>query len=313
MTASLVPIVVAIAIAHGSLLVSCASSEEAPQVSLPVAVDASGLPTVTNDLGYSVELQEARLMVKDLTFAIAGEAHASSRPLWQRLADGLIARAYAHPGHYQAGDVTGELRGRFLLSWLRDGSPPTDPEPTTLGQAMLLAGAYKSANFVFAEAMESDGVSADDPLLGHTAILRRLATPTTIGSTTTPSRPIPFVALIDAPKDRAVIGIPFVFDVGPKTTAQLEVRLLLTDPEEGDTLFDGIDFSTIIPEDDDGEPDGSLQGDSDPRTVVLSADASTAAISDAYNRLRRTFQTHDHFEVQASPSPASAPPARTGN
>ena len=44
--------------------------------------------------------------------------------------------------------------------------------------------------------------------------------------------------------------------------------------------FDGIDFF-VLPEDE--------------REVFIGADSSDAGVERAYNRLRRTFQTHDHF------------------
>ncbi|MCB9655810.1 MAG: hypothetical protein H6729_16920 [Deltaproteobacteria bacterium] len=277
---------------------ACASSEEPQRIALPVAIDASGIGIVTNDLGYAVELYEARVMVTDFTFALQGEAHAMSRSIWQQIADGLMPRAYAHPGHDQAGDITGELRGRFLLNWLRDGSAPTRAE-AALGRAELLPGLYKSANFTFVQATEDDGLSADDPILGHTAILRGFATPvateqTTTSTTKQPDRiPLPFVAVIDAPEGRLLIGAPFELDVDQATTAPLEVRLLTTDPLEGDTLFDGIDFSAIA---------GNNNSNS---AIVLSDSASTQPAVDAYNQLRRRFQTHDHFEVRSAVSTSS--------
>lgn len=85
---------------------------------LPVVLDHSGVQTVTTDQGYVVELSGARVLVQDFAFAIAGEAHTAS--VLERLWGYVVPHAHAHPGHYQGGDVTGELRGRFLLDWLPD-------------------------------------------------------------------------------------------------------------------------------------------------------------------------------------------------
>lgn len=72
----------------------------------------------------------------------------------------------------------------------------------------------------------------------------------------------------------------------------LGVRLLATDPNEGDHLFDGIDFATLDAA--DGMPNGMvamIDPDLDPNL--------RSALMDAYNQIRRDFQTHDLFEIQA--------------
>lgn len=248
---------------------ACGSPEEAPRVEMAVATDSSAVAIVTNDLGYEVELTEARATVENLAFTIAGEAHTAS--LWRKVSDFLIPTAYAHPGHFQGGDVTGELRGRFILNWL----PHSNAE---IGTATLLAGVYKSANFTFVHASADDGVASDDALLGHTAILRGRATR---GATS-----VEFVALIDSPEGRELIGAPFEFEVKEDSRERLGVRLATQDPLEGDTLFDGLDFAAL-----DTDGDGE---------VVIEESSSEAAIVDAYNLLRRTFQTHDHFDIKTS-------------
>lgn len=247
---------------------SCGGPEEAVSVELPVVVDPSGVTTVTTDLGYEVQLTEARAMVENFAFTIAGEAHTAS--LWQKVSDYLVPNAFAHPGHYQGGDVTGELRGKYLLNWVPGGE-------VALGMATLLVGDYKSVNFTFSQA-GAEVVAADDPLLGHTAILR--------GQASRGDDSIEFVAILDSPEDRELVGVPFEFEVKETSTEQLNVRLDPKDPLEGDTLFDGLDFVDL-------DTDGDGQ-------VVIEATATEAVVVDAYNLLRRTFQTHDHFEVTAT-------------
>ena len=247
-------------------LVACQAPEEAVQVELPVVADASRLEPVTTDLGYEVELSEVRIMVKDFTFAIAGEAHTSS--LLHRSYQWLVPDVWAHPGHYQGGDITGEFPGRFLLDWFEDDE---------LGRASLLVGHYTSANFFFVRANESDVASEDDLILGHTALLR--------GTAIRDEQQIAFLALLDSPDDRQLVGVPFDFDLKENSEVALHVQLETVDTLEGDTLFDGLDFQAL-----DDNSDGKVE---------ISPAGETEALLDAYNLLRRTLQTHDHFEVTA--------------
>ncbi len=253
-----------------SLFAACARPEEAPRVELPVVVDASGVTRVTTDLGYTVELVEARVMVRDLVFLVAGEAHANGP--WRAISELLIPSAFAHPGHVQGGTVTGELRGRFLLDFLPGG------DDAELGWATLLVGAYGSANFVFARAEASDGLAPDDPLLGHTALLR--------GHASKGGDTVAFTALIDSPEGRELTGAPFELEVTAASRERLGIRLLTEDALEGDTVFDGIDFAAL-----DVDGDGALS---------IEPATEEPSVRDALNQLRRTFQTHDHFEVRAS-------------
>ncbi len=255
------------AIFLGLSLSACGDPKEAPRVELPVVVDASGITTVENDLGYEVTLTEARVMMENLAFTVAGEAHTAS--LWDRVSEFAIPSAYAHPGHFLDGDVTGELRGRFELDW-------TGGEDTTLGTATLIVGAYKSANFTFIRATADDGLASDDPLLGHTAVLR--------GTATKDATTLEFTVIIDSPEGRDLVGAPFELHVTEGASIQLGVRLLTLDPFESDTLFDGIDFAALSPDN---------QG-----PLLIDPSATEQPLIDAYNLIRRTFQTHDHFDVR---------------
>lgn len=246
-------------------LASCEPVEPA-RVELPVIVDGSGLAPTTTDLGYEVELSEARMVFEDLVFTVRGEAHRVS--LTERLLAWIVPNAWAHPGHYEAGEVAGELRGRFVVDW-------TEGAGQMLGVAILLEGRYQSANLTFARGNVIDGLDADDSLLGHTAELAGVARRDGVE--------IAFRALIASPPGRELIGVPFDFDVSADTEGELGLALMPTDPFELDSLFDGIDFF-VLPEE-DGE-------------VFIVPDSSDVGIEQAYNRLRRTFQTHDHFLIQ---------------
>ena len=63
------------------------------------------------------------------------------------------------------------------------------------------------------------------------------------------------------------------------------------DPLEMDTLFDGVDFAAL-----DRDGDGRIQ---------IAPDSSDEETVAAYNAIRRTFQTHDHFVVQPRSSPSA--------
>jgi hypothetical protein len=249
-----------------SIVIACGGPEEAIRVKLRVATHSESVTRVTTDLGYEVELTEARMALENLEFALAGEAHASSD--WPQLSDLLIPVAHAHPGHYESGDVTGELNGKFIADFL-----PT--EDRKLGTATLLAGTYKSANFTFRRASTEDELDEGDLLLGHTALLR--------GHVTRGDFTAEFRAFLDSPEDRALSGVPFEFEVRESSKDRLYLELLPLDPYEEDTLFDGIDFEVL--------------SDDEDVAIELREEAESEAATAAYNQLRRTFQTHDHFRI----------------
>lgn len=253
-------------VALGVPLLACSSPQEAARVDVPAQVGVEGITPVTTDLDYEVTLLDARVMARDFSFAIAGESHAS---LLRRSYDWLIPQAHAHPGHYQGGDITGELSGRFLLDWFPS-------EEAELGLASLIVGQYTSANFHLDYALESDLTNTEDQLLGHTALLR--------GSAKRGDDEVTFLALIDSPEDRSIEGIPFEYAVDETNTYVLRVQLQPLDALEGDTLFDGLDFLAL-----DADSDGKLE---------LSPSEEDADLVNAYNLLRRTLLSHDHFEFK---------------
>lgn len=255
------------AVASMLTLASC-SAEEAPRVELPVRVDCEQVTGseagVTTDLGYEVVVTDARLALGGLVFTVAGEVHTAS--LLESLSDALVPRARAHPGHYQGGEVTGELPGDFALRCGRD-------QDRELGLATLIVGTYTAANFDLQRGSEAVGLDASDALVGHTAWLA--------GTATRGEDSVSFTIVIDSPLDRQLVGAPFEAVVGADATGALALRFELLDDLEGDTLFDGVDFVAL-----DADADGALM-------IV----PDVAAVEDAYNALRRAFQTHDHFRV----------------
>jgi len=261
------------------LLAACNEPTEAPRVELPVVVDAGGLKPVTTDLGYQIEVTEARMAFKNLAFTIAGELHTNethAQSVWQTLSRALLPTAHAHPGHFGGGEVTGELPGKFVVDFFED-------DGQQLGLATLLAGTYRGANFTFSRASE-EHLDPDDPLAGHTAIISGTATRN--GASTA------FTIVLDSHDNRDLIGAPLTRADGTSTgfqahidqhsTGSLAIQLLTEDPVELDTIFDGIDFDRL-----QTNPDGLAN--LGPQSLNDSADA--------YNLFRRTFQLAEHYIV----------------
>ena len=240
-------------------LTACTPSREPVHVQLAVVLDASGIEPSTTDLGWEVELTTARIAASDLQFSILGEMHSDATawvPGW------ILGRAWAHPGHYSGGDVTGELAGEFILDWLaHDGMK--------LGDADMLVGDYNGMNFTFRAAAASDGLAADDPLLGHTAHF--------VGVARSGETEVAFTAVVDLDAGAQLIGAPFEATIDADATAPIELQLVPTDPEEGTSLFDGIDFSTLEP-------------GTDGIAAIAPGDV-------AHNLLRRTLQSHVHYNA----------------
>ena len=231
----------------------------APRVGLDILIDGSAIQRSVSDLDYEVELTRCRVAIDILEFTTDGEQHAFARPA--SLGEWLIPTAFAHPGHYGGGEIVGELTGRHVFDW-RD--------ERVLGEAELTEALYTGANFTFARARRADGLAADDPIVGHTFDIAGVAERDGVT--------IQFEVQVDQDEDRRVVGLPLELDVDSSTTRSLALALFTRDPLEEDTLFDGVDF-------------GSLDPDAD---GVVRVDPG----SDAYNRLRRNLQAHDHYAVQ---------------
>jgi hypothetical protein len=251
--------------ALGSLpSLACSEATEAARVELRVVTDGTALDEVTTDLGYAVKLSDASVAASDLKFTIAGEAHSSLGPWLSRL---LLPVAHAHPGHYQGGEITGELPGQFLLRF----SPG---KVHTLGSATLLVGSYHAVNLTLSTSPVNEG-DEHELVSGHTAALSGTATKADVS--------VEFEIVLDSPKGRELVGIPFEEEVTASTKQVLALRLSPLDPLEMDTLFDGIDFAAL-----DNDEDGHVS------IAPAATDEGTVA---AYNLVRRSFQTHDHFVV----------------
>jgi hypothetical protein len=233
------------------LLAACGEAREAVAVTVPVETAPLASVPVTSDLGYAVTLTRARAAVRDLEFTIEGEQHSLLRRL-------LLPEAYAHPGHAAGGKVTGELPGPHLVSWGGQAAP--------LGGATMLTGAYHGANFTFRRAADADGLSAGDPLIGHSVHLE--------GTATRDGRTVPFSAVVDIDDGTRLIGAPFDLELIETHIPTVHLEILPQDPTEPDTLFDRIDFLAL----------GGERADIAPGT-------------EAHNVLKRNLQVHDHYRV----------------
>ncbi|HXS15769.1 MAG TPA: hypothetical protein VN764_01185 [Polyangiaceae bacterium] len=246
---------------------ACSAPQEAEHVELTVETDATQLGPVTTNLGYSVELTEARIMVRDLTFATGGDL--LTRSFVERTYDWLIPTAHAHPGHFEGGDVTGELPGALVLDFLPG-------QEQTLGTATFLAGDYRSANMTFGRAASSDVENQDDPLLGHTAILR--------GTAKSDDKTVEFFVLVAIEDGTALMGIPFEAHIDGSTGHSLGVQLRALDEIEGDTLFDDVDFALL-----DDNHDGH---------ITISPEQTSKTATEAHSTLSRALLVHDFYAIK---------------
>jgi hypothetical protein len=249
-------------------IASGCSSQEAAVVHLPVESSGADLKPSMTDLGYLVQVDKYRLAFRDLQFTLHGEAHASSlsrpRRLWNAVESALIPTAYAHPGHLAGGEVTGELLGPLIFEYPSTGR-------VSFGQATLLAGQYEGANLTFRKATTRDGLTANDPLLGHSVYIE--------GSAQKAGKTVHFTAQVDVDDNTQMVGAPFEVFISETSQLTLQLEVLTTDPFTGKTLFSGIDFNAF-------DPDGDGQ-------------LTIAPGQDAHNILRRSVQSHDFFFVKS--------------
>ena len=246
-----------------SLTVGCDAPVEADRVYLPVQLDASELVSVTNDLGYRVELSSVRIAFRDMVFNVQGEEHVAS--VFDSLWDVLIPRAHAHPGHFEGGVVTGELLGQFVADWLTDNPP-------TLGEATLLSGRYHSFSFTFSQA-PSDESTSDPQHEGHTAVLK--------GTATREGQETPFTIIIDSPLGRVLADAPTDLAISKDSTGALLFQVLTRSTLDDATLFDELDFHAYRTDDTD-------------KVTIQAGDTAT---EDAYNTIVRAFQSFDFYRV----------------
>lgn len=242
-----------------ALLAGCGTGAEVAEVEMPVEVSSGGMDPAVTDLDYTVTVSGMRAALADVAFTVPGDGiDTSQAPL-----RGPGTPDLGHPGHSSGGDVTGELPGEHLVDWMADG--------VSLGTATLLAGDYAGVNFRFRRAHAGDGLDADDPLLDHSVHIE--------GTASKGGVDIAFDAALDIDEGYELIGALFEHSVTAGDPAHLRFEIHTSEPYDGKTLFDGIDFAT-------------LDGDGDGRVAIRPG-------TEAHNKLRRTVQSHDYYLVIA--------------
>ena len=120
--------------------------------------------TFTTGFGWDVTVTQAAIATRGFYYFDGPPPTAVFKPKkrWfgQRVADFMIGSAWAHPGHYQAGDALGQT----LLPEPVALDPFSDP-PTPLPDGAGVTGIYRSAQFVIPSEPPADPV-----LAGHIAI-----------------------------------------------------------------------------------------------------------------------------------------------
>lgn len=128
-------------------LLACGGTERT-RTTFPVQVSARSSGLVT-DSGWSVTLTKATAHLASVRFFSGKAQLARATPWWHRA---LISNAYAHPGHYAAGEALGEVLATLDADLLAG--------PTEWGVADGVTGAYGSLQLGFAEGgLEVEGTA----------------------------------------------------------------------------------------------------------------------------------------------------------
>lgn len=274
---------VAYGLLAAALTVACGESSESERVASSVVVDASDIETVTTDLGYEVEVSLVRVALRDFAFQAPPEGAATS---WlERARDFLVPVAHAHPGHNEGGQTTGELAGHFVIDFSDDDA--------RIGTAEFIVGRYESVEFVFERASE-DEVSASDPLLGHTFQVE--------GTATKGDFSLDFRFLVDAPVGRVLEDALAEFEIEAAEEPTLAFQFATSEPYEGTTLFDAIDFAMLEPDAASSGPSLGIGGSggiaSSEGLVVIDPETTGDAAITAYQHLLRALGTHHYYSVE---------------
>jgi len=187
--------------------------------------------TVTTDLGWTVTVTRL-LAASGALYYFDGEpafTMAPRRARWRRALDSLspIGTAWAHPGHYVAGNARGEMLAPYTEDLLAG--------PTDLPDGDGITGQIRSGTFSFANSGEGPAATA---LAGHVAIAE--------GAATKGEQAINFVLtanLADVSKnarDAAIAGCPF-------TAADVEGDGTVTVTVKPKLWFGFVDFSELAP------------------------------------------------------------------
>jgi hypothetical protein len=144
-------------LASASLLASCGPTETTTgkRVSLRVVAEAQKGPFTTSE-GWTVTLSSAQLSVGPQYYYDGATIFSQRSPSWpSRLYDVLVPSAYAHPGHYVAGNARGEMLTPTSLDLVSGGG--------ALGTGAGTTGIVRSGTFSFQAPAQGPFASALGP------------------------------------------------------------------------------------------------------------------------------------------------------
>ena len=119
-------------------LCGCGDDSGPRRTTFPVDVVASTATGLTNDFGYTVDIQQARMRLGPITCYSGEPLFTQSEPTWRRWLAKLwpVGTAHAHPCHYQEGQALAELTCSHEVDLLASS--------TRLGTASGVTGSYRS-------------------------------------------------------------------------------------------------------------------------------------------------------------------------
>lgn len=208
-----------------------------------VQTDAAFTPTFETNFGWNVTLTKAAVAIGALYFFSGPPAFTRlERPAARPRPPGFIDRldrllgvreAWAHPGHYQAGDAMGQMLSPSSYDLLAGA-------PAPLGDGDGVTGAFRSGRFVYASGAPAGPAAA--ALGGHAAFAEGHASKAD-GSTPAPIYfrvYADFAAVAAEAADGEVDGCAFdAADVTATGTVTLNVS--------PNVWFNLVDFSAVAP------------------------------------------------------------------
>lgn len=218
-----------------SLGTSCTSTTAEKRVSYAtriVAADAVEAPIV-NAYGWSLMLTKAAVSVGPLYYWNGSPSFASNTPKNDFRFFG-IRSAFAHPGHYIAGDAMGEM--------LTPSSVDLALGEATLPSGAGVSGIYRSARFTFADKPVGDAVGA---LEGHVVVLEGEGTKDTM--TRHFRAELDVADMLDASGEPRVEGCAFEGEPDVQADGTITIRVVMS------LWLDQLELDAI-PESADGKP-----------------------------------------------------------
>lgn len=275
------------------LAASCGDGESEPaQVEVPLAFAAAVMDRPT-DLGWTIELDEVQFVSEDILLktveaeeqlAASSARKAPAHPIKRAVLAGLgwiLPSAHAHPGHGEGGVIVGELLGRRVLQW----SASSGETGSEVGTATSVQARVDAIDFGLGVASTEDGLSADDPLVGHAARL--------VGRARKDDAVVEFEALLDVEPESKMQGAllsPGPVELGEGSDPALTLRFQGAAVFGDAHFFDETDFSLLWAEAQSENPETD-------RVMVRSGSGRETQTTAAHNRWRRKLTSHDHHDV----------------